>query len=174
MIFSSCLNGAEAIAVLNKKAKEEEPEKLELQEGERAPCKGLVSCLLPQEAIMESHLPDASLFLHCVHLPHILFHTDRVLQVRAFNNYCLKHLPILGKYLAKIDTEDLMEAISAKSCTLETNYDKLEWLGDAVLKLLHTDTLLHSRELRKWVAILHEGDLSTLRSGTFNYPYYID
>ena len=44
------------------------------------------------------------------------------------------------------------------------NYVGLEWLGDVVLKLIHTDALLNSRDLRKLVTYLHEGGLSLLRS----------
>lgn len=49
-----------------------------------------------------------------------------------------------------------MEALTAKSCGIEAiNYDRLEWLGDAVLKLLQTDALL------KWqyTSYLHEGNI---------------
>ena len=37
-------------------------------------------------------------------------------------------------------------------------------VGDAVLKLIHTDDLLNSSVLREWVKYLHEGDLSMLRA----------
>ena len=38
-------------------------------------------------------------------------------------------------------------------------------LGDAVLKMVQTDSLLYSKDFAKWIDFLHEGDLSTLRSG---------
>lgn len=37
-------------------------------------------------------------------------------------------------------------------------------MGDAVIKLIHTDALLSSMVLREWVNYLHEGDLSLLRA----------
>jgi dsRNA-specific ribonuclease len=59
-----------------------------------------------------------------------------------------------------------MEALTAKSCSLPFNYDRLEYLGDAVLKLIQTDSLLYStnERLTQWLKCLHEGDLSALRS----------
>lgn len=37
--------------------------------------------------------------------------------------------------------------------------------GDAVLKMIQTESLLKSTELRDWLKFLHEGDLSTIRQG---------
>ncbi|KAL3918159.1 MAG: hypothetical protein SGILL_004370 [Bacillariaceae sp.] len=47
---------------------------------------------------------------------------------------------------------------------LEKNYEKVEWLGDAVLKLLQTDSLVKSKRLRDSSHYLHEGNLSMLRA----------
>ena len=138
-----------------------------LQAGERSPCDGLVAALMPVEACLEAPIPDASLFLHCLILPQILYHMDQLMTAQLFVEHCKEHLPILGGHLQKISNdsfESILEALTAKSCILERNYDRLEWLGDSVLKLIHTDALLNSRDLRKWVSYLHEGDLSVLRS----------
>jgi hypothetical protein len=51
--------------------------------------------------------------------------------------------------------------MTAKSAGLDFDYDQHEWLGDGVLKLLQSDALLSSPELRVWVNYLHEGDLTT-------------
>jgi dsRNA-specific ribonuclease len=58
-------------------------------------------------------------------------------------------------------------ALTSLSCSEEDSYDKLEWLGDAVLKLVQTQSLMYSRDFSQLVELLHEGDLSTLRSGEF-------
>ena len=138
-----------------------------LQDGERSPCDGLVAALLPHDACLEAPIPDASLFLHCLILPQILYHMDQINTAQAFVSHCLEHLPKLGSYLQKISKDSLdniLEATTARSCAMGINYDRLEYLGDAVLKMVHTDALLNSRDLRKWVGFLHEGDLTLLRS----------
>ena len=139
-----------------------------LQDGERCPCEGLVAALMPIDACLEAPIADASLMLHCLILPQVLYHMDRLMTAQLFVEHCAEKLPILGSHLRNITKDsfdDVLEAITAKSCVLEgINYDRLEWLGDAVLKLIHTDALLHSKDLRQWVSYLHEGDLSVLRS----------
>ena len=60
-----------------------------------------------------------------------------------------------------------MTALTAVSCSEEASYEKLEWLGDAVLKVVQTQSLIYSRDFSRWIELLHEGDLSTLRSGEF-------
>ena len=138
-----------------------------LQDGERCPCEGLVAALMPLDACLEAPIADASLFLHGLILPQILYHMDQLMTAQLFVEHCLEHLPVLGSHLQSISQKsfnDVLESLTAKSCIMEKNYDRLEWLGDAVLKLIHTDALLNSRDLRKWVSHLHEGDLSVLRS----------
>jgi dsRNA-specific ribonuclease len=149
--------------------------------------------MLPQDAIMEATFADSSLYLHLIILPQFLFYLDHNLSAHAFLDYTSKNLPILGQYLQQISDvslDPIKEAITARSCGLGSNYDKLEWrklsltffmfrivnlctnnrpldlcisVGDAVLKLIHTDALLSSSVLRDWVKYLHEGDLSMLR-----------
>jgi hypothetical protein len=131
-----------------------------LHDGERKPCHGLVAALMPIDVCMEASMADASLFLHCLILPQILFHTERLMTTQLFIDHCSENLPILGSHLKilSIDCfEDITESLSAKSSGMARNYDRLEYLGDAVLKLIHTDALLHSSALRKWVSHLHEG-----------------
>lgn len=60
--------------------------------------------------------------------------------------------------------EKVVEVLSAKSCSLPRSYDSLEYFGDAVLKLVQTDCLIHSTDLKDFCVNLHEGDLSLLRS----------
>jgi dsRNA-specific ribonuclease len=64
-----------------------------------------------------------------------------------------------------MDFDRVAIAITAKSCNPDENYDKWEYIGDAVLKLLQTDSLLKSPRFKHFVRFLHEGDLSMLRSG---------
>ena len=131
-----------------------------LQDGEKCPCEGLVGALMPIDACLEAPIADASLMLHCLVLPQILYHMDRLMTAQLFVEHCSDRLPILGSHLRSISKnsfDDVLEALTAKSCVLQDiNYDRLEWLGDAVLKLIHTDALLHSKDLRKWVSYLHE------------------
>lgn len=137
-----------------------DPTDAALQAGERSPCTGLAATLLPVDVCMEAPIADASLCLHCLVLPQILFHVENLITVQLFVDHCANNLPILGSYLKEISKDsddDIMEALSAKSCGMAKNYDRFEYLGDAVLKLIHTDALLHSATLRKWVSHLHEG-----------------
>mmetsp|Transcript_16190 Transcript_16190/g.18635 ORF Transcript_16190/g.18635 Transcript_16190/m.18635 type:complete len:772 (+) Transcript_16190:1404-3719(+) len=129
-----------------------------------APGEHLAAVLLPEEVCMEVPLADAGLFLHCVLLPQYMYHIERCLTVKSLIKHCLNHMPRLGHYLDNIQLDELIEALTAKSCSLTFNYDRLEYLGEALLKLIHTDALLTSKALHSWVTYLHEGDLSTLRS----------
>lgn len=70
---------------------------------------------------------------------------------------------VLEKCVSDLPIDAVTEALTAKSCSGVASYDRLEWLGDAVLKLLHTDALLKWRR----TAFLHEGYLSLLRSGEY-------
>ena len=132
----------------------------DVHDGDSCPCDGLVAALMPFDACMEAPIADASLVLHCIALPQILYTLDRQMTAQLFVEHCSDNLPILGAHLKSISKNSfdvVLEALTAKSCVIEDiNYDKLEWLGDAVLKLIHTDALLHSKDLRKWVSYLHE------------------
>lgn len=137
-----------------------------LQNGEVAPCSRLRPAYLAQDACMEAPLADASLLLHCVLLPQILYLLDRHLTASALVSHFLhnERFSTLGKRLNQIELKDTIEVLTATSCSLGISYDRLEWIGDAVLKLIHVDALLHSPDLEKWISCLHEGDLSSLRS----------
>ena len=128
-------------------------------------CKELASVMLPQAACCEATLANVSVALLCFMLPQFLYYFERCAVAYAFLEHCKNHLPTLGDNVARLPILKLANALTAKSCSLEDSYDKLEWLGDAVLKLAQTDSLLKSVQLRKWIPFLHEGDLSTLRSG---------
>ena len=115
---------------------------------------------------MEAPFPDAALYLHCVLLPQILYELDRMETMEAFILHCSDNFPNLGRYVDRIKIGEAIEIITAKSCGLSISYDRLEYLGDAVLKLLQTNTLMNSKDekLRQWIHCLHEGDLTALRS----------
>jgi len=98
----------------------------ELQEGEQAPLVGLESALLPDELCMEALLPDAALNLHAILLPQILYHIEQCLTTRSFVYYCKERLPLLGSYMEKVDLFDILEMLTAKSCSMSISYDRLE------------------------------------------------
>lgn len=121
--------------------------------------------LIPLDACMEAPIANVGLFLLCAFLPQILYRLEMKFTAYAFLTHCKIIFPILGDFLHSVITssiDDLVEALTAKSCALNTCYDRLEWLGDAVLKLIHSDSLFASSNLQS--CFLHEGDLSTLRS----------
>ena len=121
--------------------------------------------LLPIDACMEAQVSDVALSALLVLLPQFLYHVDQYLVAKAFVGHCVANLPRLGGVLEKLAPEVVIMAMSAKVADYGQNYEQLEWLGDAVLKLVQTDCLLQSPELKMWISCLHEGDLSTLRTG---------
>jgi dsRNA-specific ribonuclease len=114
---------------------------------------------------MEVRMADPNFILLSTHLPQFLNHMQAYITTNAFIRHCNAHMPRLGECLSKLPLEKVTQALTAKSCTEEGSYEKLEWLGDAVLKLVQTDSLLQSKDLSQWIEFLHEGDLSILRSG---------
>lgn len=104
--------------------------------------------------------------LHCVLLPQTLYYINQCFTAHAFLNHCHEHLPILARYLSSIPLHEILEVLTARSTSLTPTYDRLEYLGDAVLKLIHTDALmnLNKKELSKWNNCLRKGDLSASRS----------
>jgi superfamily II DNA or RNA helicase len=133
-------------------------------------CAELGTVLLPIDACMETEVADAYMALLCAVLPQLLYHIDCNLIADACRRHCMANLPCLGRYLERVPRSGIVEALSAKCARLETSYDRFEWLGDAVLKILQTDALLQTPELRQWVQCLHEGDLTKLRSGKYQVP----
>ncbi len=136
-------------------------------DGEYDNCMGLTTLFLPQDGVLESHLADPNLLLHSVMLPQILYELERMETTKYFIRHCSRW-PYLHNCLnEKIQEENITMALTAKSCSLgRFSYDRLEYLGDAVLKLIHTDALINSgdEDLKKWFHCLHEGDLSQLRT----------
>jgi len=119
---------------------------------------------IPQQAFFEDTLANAHIASLSVFLPQILFLFERQQKTEAFIEHCEMHIPTLGICFRKMDFDRVALAITAKSCNPDENYDKWEWIGDAVLKLLQTDSLLKSPRFKHFVRFLHEGDLSMLRS----------
>jgi dsRNA-specific ribonuclease len=157
----------------DKRKKEDFTERAEEQtppKHDYAVCANLGTVLLPIDACMETEVADAYMALLCAVLPQFLYHIDCNLIADALRRHCLANLPCLGRCLERVPRSCIVEALSTKSARLETSYDRLEWLGDAVLKILQTDALLQTPELRQWVQCLHEGDLTKLRSGKHQAP----
>jgi dsRNA-specific ribonuclease len=125
-----------------------------------ADCVLLPQCVCAENAVVA----NAALSLESVVLPQFLFHTERVCIARAFIDFCLERFPTLGKCLSDAELEDVVGLLSAKSTEERNTYERLEWLGDGVLKLIQTDAILKSSGLKDWVSNLHEGYLDSIRS----------
>lgn len=122
--------------------------------------------LLPKSLCLETcTVANAGIFLESVVLPQFLFHVERHLTGFLFANFCRTEFPTLGQCLDIANSEEIVGLLSAKSSADHHTYERLEWLGDAVLKLVQTDAILMSLELRDWVSKLHEGELDFIRSG---------
>lgn len=99
-------------------------------------CEELPTVRLPRDACYEPPLADPFIYLSCVLLPHVMYIVERHVSTKAFITHCVSSLPTLGACLGKLPIEKVQEALSAKSCCLDLSFEKLEWLGDAVLKLV--------------------------------------
>ena len=125
----------------------------------------LDACKIPEQALIEEPLANAHVALLCVFLPQVLFSVERQQKTEAFIRHCEVYIPTLGKCFRKMEFSRVAVAVTSKSCNSDENYDGWEWVGDAVLKLLQTDSILRSEKTKRFVKFLHEGDLSMLRSG---------
>lgn len=123
---------------------------------------------IPQQLLIEEPLANAEIALLCLFLPQILYSFERQQKTEAFIKHCETHIPTLGNCFRKIEFSRVALAVTSRSCDPNENYEGWEWVGDAVLKLLQTDSILKSSKLKNFVKFLHEGDLSMLRSGKFH------
>lgn len=124
----------------------------------------LKSLLVPKTLCRECPFAHAGIFLESLFLPLMLYDVERILIAEKFKNYCSKQLPTLGECITNCTPKEVLSVLTAQSCVGEETYDRLEWFGDGVLKLICTDVSLGSRDLRDWVSCLHEGDLDSVRS----------
>lgn len=120
---------------------------------------------IPQQALIEEPFANAEIALLCLFLPQVLYSFERQQKTEAFIKHCETHIPTLGDCFRKMDSAKVALAVTSRSCNPHENYDGWEWVGDAVLKLLQTDSILKSSKFKHFVRFLHEGDLSMLRSG---------
>jgi hypothetical protein len=123
------------------------------------------SFMIPGSACVEAPLGNASISLLCLYLPQILFALERQQKAVAFISHCEAHIRTLGECLRRLDIAKVATALTSKSSSSIGNYDKWEWVGDAVLKLLQSDSLMKSPDLNHFIRFLHEGDLTLLRGG---------
>ena len=141
-------------------------EKTRESESKHSVCRELPSVKLAQGASCEAVLANVDVALLCTFLPQVLFLVERRLRIDSFVDHCKNNFPVLADCLLNdLSHEDIGLALTAKSCGLDFSYEKLEWLGDAVLKLVQTDSIIHSSKLQELVPYLHEGDLSSIREG---------
>lgn len=128
-------------------------------------CDQLSAIKIPQSVAKEARIANAHIGLLSCFLPQAAFVFERYLSGQAFFRFCEINLPKLGSYLGQLPMETVATALTSKSCGMDVSYEKLEWFGDAVLKVIQTESLLKSIELKEWIQFLHEGDLSILRQG---------
>eukprot|EP00977_Amphora_coffeiformis_P023118 scaffold12214_cov159-Amphora_coffeaeformis.AAC.9 len=150
-------------------------------------CTNLRSVKLPPACCFETPVADAGIFLLVLFLPHFLVrfwipdvfllslltspyhftqiqhHMESFLTRAAFLRQCRTVLPNTVSLLQEISPDQLIASLSTKSYHAVESYERLEWLGDAVLKLILSDFLMQSRELGSWVKVLPEGCLAAAR-----------
>ncbi|KAL7572338.1 hypothetical protein ACA910_021553 [Epithemia clementina (nom. ined.)] len=119
---------------------------------------------LPHYACMEPVLANAGMSLLTVLLPQFCHHVELHVSLQKFLEHVEANVPDLARFLFQISKEKLINAITAKSCNATGCYEKLEWLGDGVLKLVQTDALINSTDLGSWIRHLPEGYLNSARS----------
>jgi hypothetical protein len=122
--------------------------------------------LIPLSLCVEAPMPNTHVALLSLFLPQFLFLYERTRIAEAFIRHCELAASSLGSYFVKLPIAQVEQVLTAKSCSQDVNYDKWEWLGDGMLKLLQSDSLLKSSQPSDFIKFLHEGDLSMLRSGT--------
>jgi dsRNA-specific ribonuclease len=128
-------------------------------------CKQLSAIKIPQSVVREPRIANAHVGLLSCLLPQGLFVYERCVTTKAFIDFCEINLPKLGSYLNRLPLETVAAAMTSKSCGMDVSYERLEWLGDAVLKMIQTESLLKSIDLKDWIQFLNEGDLSMFRQG---------
>ena len=128
-------------------------------------CRGLRKAKVPRCQFEEMPgIADARILLLSTFLPQVLYQFERLATASSFRAYCQAYLPALDDTLTASSNDEVLAILTAKSCSESESYDKLEWLGDAVLKLVHTDSIVKSDALAGMVQCLHEGHLDVIRS----------
>lgn len=87
----------------------------------------LRSLCLPKDASMEVPMASPSFLLLATFLPQFMYHMQPHLVVAGFLRHCEKHMPRLGANLSRLPPLKVAEALTAKSCSEEGSYEKLEW-----------------------------------------------
>ena len=119
---------------------------------------------LPHVVCMEAVLANAGISLLTILLPQFCHHVEICVALQKFLEHVTENIPDLAQFLTQIPRKTLLDAITAKSCNATGSYEKLEWLGDGVLKLVQTDALINSTDLGNWIRHLPEGYLNSARS----------
>ena len=128
-------------------------------------CPGLGCILLPQHACVEKPVANAGLILATTFLPQVLYQLDQRMVALRFIEHLEQHLPKLSSLLKSLCLDEVIQVLSTKSCSEVRNHEILEWLGDAVLKLIHSETLMKFSKHDTLIGNAHEGILNSLRSG---------
>lgn len=127
-------------------------------------CPNLSLVGFPREICREFAFAHAALYLESILLPQVLYRFERCLTAQSLVDYCSRCFPTLASCLTSKPLDDVVDMLTAKSCDEGDSYERIEWLGDGVLKLLQTDSILKSSDLRNWIRNFHEGDLDMMRS----------
>lgn len=85
------------------------------------------SLLLSKDASMEPPMASPNFLLLATFLPQFLYHMQPFLVVAGFLRHCKQPMPRLWENLSALQPLKVAEALTAKSCSEEGSYEKLEW-----------------------------------------------
>ena len=127
---------------------------------------GFLIDIYPSEACMEASIADPMILLHLIFIPSILHKVEMVAMAEKFRSYCSEVLPVLGTFLSqsRIEIPNIVESLTSLNASTGVSYDIYEYIGDAVLKVAHTDALFLCSNTTPELTSLHEGDLTILRA----------
>jgi hypothetical protein len=118
----------------------------------------------PSLCVENPYVSDPGLMLEMLLLPQILYHVERQLAAQSFLEHCRLHFPIMSGSLDCLGWREVLRLLSSISSRNPDNYERLEWLGDGVLKLLVTKLSNEKNDIATWIRNFHEGNLSDLRA----------
>lgn len=112
---------------------------------------------------IELPVSDPGLLLEIILLPQVLYVVERQMVAQDFIKHCSTNFPTLAEALMKIGWREIRRLLTSTRSQMPETYERFEWLGDGVVKLLVTQLCNEKNEIATWVKNFHEGNLSELR-----------